>query len=165
MRRQNQGARRAEFEPTGDGDAPDFEAVNLLDQRRKMDHDPIADNAGHAGMQNARRDQVQNRLLTIDNQGVAGVVAALKAHHSLCLLSQQVHDLALAFVTPLSADDHYALAHDQVPLRTNTSNTTPASMLASPKMRSCRAGSPAIKLMLRRQPSGLRKGRMPSSTK
>jgi hypothetical protein len=36
---------------------------------------------------------------------VAGVVTALEAHHALGVVRQPVHDLALALVTPLGADD------------------------------------------------------------
>ncbi len=34
-----------------------------------------------------------------------GIVAALKAHHRLHLIGQQIDDLALALVAPLQADD------------------------------------------------------------
>jgi hypothetical protein len=37
---------------------------------------------------------------------MAGVVAALETHYGINLARQQVHDLALAFIAPLGADDH-----------------------------------------------------------
>jgi hypothetical protein len=42
---------------------------------------------------------------------MTGVVAALKAHYRRRLLGQQVNDFALAFVTPLGAQDNYILTH------------------------------------------------------
>jgi hypothetical protein len=62
-------------------------------------------------VQDARRDQVQDGLLAIDDQRVAGVVPALEAHHGIRPLGEQVDDLALALVTPLGADHDYASAH------------------------------------------------------
>jgi hypothetical protein len=43
---------------------------------------------------------------TLDDQGVSSIVSALKANRALGGLGQPVHQFALAFVTPLSADDH-----------------------------------------------------------
>jgi len=37
---------------------------------------------------------------------MAGIMAALEAHHDIGALRQPIDDLALAFVTPLGADDH-----------------------------------------------------------
>src|SRR5258708_9473342 len=48
---------------------------------------------------------MQHRLLGSDHQRVAGVVAALEAHHALRAVGQPVDDLALALVAPLGADD------------------------------------------------------------
>ena len=42
---------------------------------------------------------------------MAGVVTTLKTDHALRVLRQPVDDLALAFVTPLGADDDDVLAH------------------------------------------------------
>ena len=55
--------------------------------------------------QDPRGNQVQHRLLAADHQRVAGVVAALEAHHALRAVGQPVDDLALALVAPLGADD------------------------------------------------------------
>ena len=60
-----------------------------------------------AGVQDARRDQMKDKLLAVHHQGVAGVVAALIPHHHLRLPGQEVDDLPLAFVTPLGAHHHY----------------------------------------------------------
>ena len=58
--------------------------------------------AHHAG-----RQQRQLVDLAVDDQRVAGIVAALEAHHDVGALRQPVDDLALAFVAPLRADDHH----------------------------------------------------------
>jgi hypothetical protein len=38
---------------------------------------------------------------------MAGVVAALEAHHTLGTFGEPVHQLALAFVAPLRTDDNH----------------------------------------------------------
>ena len=45
------------------------------------------------------------------HQCVPGVVAALKAHHALGMIGEPVHNLALAFISPLRADDDDVLGH------------------------------------------------------
>ena len=44
---------------------------------------------------------MQDVLLTFDMDGMAGIVSALRAHHDVGLLSQDVNDFALAFIAPL----------------------------------------------------------------
>jgi hypothetical protein len=72
---------------------------------RRQDH-AVADVALDARAHDAAGDQVQRGFHAVDHQGVAGVVAALKAHHALRLLGEPVHQLAFAFVAPLGAHDH-----------------------------------------------------------
>jgi hypothetical protein len=92
-----------------------LEFVELLGQRFGGQHDAVADVAGDAVAQDAGRHQVQHRLLAADDQGMAGIVSALKAHHSLGMVGQPIDDLALAFVAPLGADDHDVLCHFSLP--------------------------------------------------
>ena len=53
------------------------ELVDLGEQRRRIDDHAVADDARHAGMQNAGRNQAQHELRAVDVDGVSGVVAAL----------------------------------------------------------------------------------------
>ncbi len=55
---------------------------------------------------------MQHRLLAVDDQGVAGIVAALETHHRRRPVGQQVDDLALTFVTPLGADHYDIFTHN-----------------------------------------------------
>ena len=54
---------------------------------------------------------MQRGLHAVDHQRVAGVVAALEAHHALWHLGQPVDQLALAFVAPLGADHDHIFCH------------------------------------------------------
>jgi hypothetical protein len=81
-------------------------SIDFFQQRFGRQHHAVADVAGHVVAQDAGRNQVQHRLLARHDQGVAGIVAALEAHHALRAVGQPVDDLALAFITPLGADHH-----------------------------------------------------------
>ena len=50
---------------------------------------------------------MQRGFHTVDHQGVARVVSALKAHHALGAFGEPIDQFSLALITPLGADDHY----------------------------------------------------------
>jgi hypothetical protein len=58
---------------------------------------------------------VQHGLLASDHERVAGVVSALEAHHGTDFLGEQIDDLALAFIAPLSAQHYDRLTHHTAP--------------------------------------------------
>ena len=58
-----------------------------------------------SGPHDARGQQAELVFDIADDERVAGIVAALKAHHDIGALRQPVDDLALALVAPLGADD------------------------------------------------------------
>ena len=75
-----------------------LQPVDLLDQRLRIEHDAIADDRQLARPHHAGGQQRQLVGGAVDDQRVAGVVAALEAHDDVGLLRQPVDDLALAFV-------------------------------------------------------------------
>ena len=56
-------------------------------------------------MERAGGNQVKDRFFPIDDERVAGVVAALKPDDDIRIVGEEVDDLPFAFVSPLSADD------------------------------------------------------------
>ena len=80
--------------------------ADLQKQGGRIDHHAVADDADFLAMHDTAGDQVQNGFLVFHDQGVAGVGAALKAHHHVGELGVDVHHLALAFVPPLCPDNH-----------------------------------------------------------
>jgi hypothetical protein len=105
VERQDERARLADDEPRAHLDAGLLEAPDLGEQVRRIDDDAVADVAVDARPHHARGHQLQRRAHAVDDQRVPGVVAALEADHGPRVLGQPVDDLALAFVTPLGADD------------------------------------------------------------
>ena len=96
------------------------EVVDLVEQHVEVDDDAVADDRRDAGGQDAAGQQVQRVLLAgavglRDDDGVAGVVAAVELHHVVDVAAEQVGRLALAFVAPLGTDDrdrgHVLLLH------------------------------------------------------
>ena len=84
-------------------------------QRPGIDDDAIADDRQFARAHHARRQQAQLVFDIADDERVAGIGAALKAHDDIGALGQPVDDLALALVAPLGADDG-DIAHRAPPL-------------------------------------------------
>ena len=87
-----------------DGHAHPRQLVDLLEERLRIDDHAVADDAGDAGVQDARGNQVQDELPAVDVDRVPGVVAALVARDGREMRRQHVDDLALAFVAPLRAE-------------------------------------------------------------
>jgi len=56
-----------------------LQRVDLGDEGRGIQHQPVADDGFHARTQDSRRDELEDELLLADAHGVAGVVAALVA--------------------------------------------------------------------------------------
>ncbi len=97
-----------------DGDAQTFEPPDFVDERPRIHHHAIADDGKLARPDHAGRQQAQFVGDAVYHQRVAGIVAALEAHHHVGSRRQPVDDLALAFVAPLGAD-HRDIGHYSVP--------------------------------------------------
>ena len=80
-------------------------AVELGDERRGVDDHAVAEQVAGAGVEDARRDQVQLEVAVRVDHGVAGVVPATVANDEIGLVGKVVDHAALSFVAPLGADD------------------------------------------------------------
>ena len=127
------------------------EGGDLVDQRLRIDDDAIADDGELAFPHHAGGQQRQFISRIADDQRVAGVVAALKAHDDVGLLGEPVDDLAFAFVAPLRAD------HDHVRHKTRSCGSRPlarTSKLWSPIKEACtRSKASRTRMRARRYPS------------
>ena len=84
-----------------------FELGDLLDEMMRIEDDAVADHRQLAGAHNARRQERELVGDAVDNERVAGIVAALEAHDHVRLERQPIDDLAFALIAPLGADyDH-----------------------------------------------------------
>ncbi len=88
-----------------DIDALAAELGDFIDEGLRVEHHAIADHRELGLAHDARRQQRQLVGLTIDDQRMTGIVAALIAGDDISLIRQPVNDLALTLVAPLGADD------------------------------------------------------------
>ena len=95
----------ADEQAVADVDALAGEGVDLREQRRRVDHHPVADDAAHPRVQDAGGQEVEDELGLAHPHGVTGVVAALITRHDGGAGGEEVDDLALALVAPLRTDD------------------------------------------------------------
>ena len=86
-------------------DALRGERVHLGEQHDGVDDHTVADDGRDVVVEDSTGHQLESERDAIDHQGVAGVVAALVADDQLHLLGDEVGDLPLALIAPLSADD------------------------------------------------------------
>ena len=93
----------ADQQPPVNGDAHPGQLVDLLEERLRIDHDAVADDAGDARMQNAGRDEMEDELGSLHQHRVAGVMPALVARDRRKVRRQHVDDLPFALVAPLRA--------------------------------------------------------------
>ncbi len=112
--RQDDRAGFRNFQARGDFDAGGFELVDFAHHVRHGNDHAVADVAGHAFAHDARRDQLQRGFLALDDQGMAGVMAALETNDAGRMVGQPVDDFALAFIAPLGADDDDVLCHGSI---------------------------------------------------
>ena len=79
---------------------------DLVEEDLQVHHDAVADDRHDSGREHAGGQEVEGELLPVDDDGVAGVVAAVELHHVVDVLTELVSRLSLAFVAPLGSDDH-----------------------------------------------------------
>ena len=87
-------------------DAAGLEAVDLADQHAGVDDHAVADDRRDPWVEDPARDELEGERLVLDDDGVAGVVPALVAHHDLHVGGEEVGELALPLVAPLGAHDN-----------------------------------------------------------
>ena len=88
-----------------DFDALVREALHFAHEMLKVNDHTVAHHIDGVRAQNAGRQQVQNELALVVDDGVPRVVAALIADDDVIVLGKQVNHSALAFVTPVDAYD------------------------------------------------------------
>ena len=111
MRGEDQRTHRADLQALEHRNALPDQHLGFLEQRLQRQHDAVADQALHPGMQDPRGNQRQHGFLAADDERMAGIVATLEAHHCLRGVGQQIDDLAFALIAPLQADDNDIFTH------------------------------------------------------
>ena len=66
------------------------ERVEFGQQHRRIDDDAVANDRGHARIENARRDELECELLALDDDAVTRVVSALVANDEIHVARQKI---------------------------------------------------------------------------
>lgn len=89
--------------------------AQLGEQDRWVDDDSVTDHRSALRREDSGREEVERILLVAYDDRVAGIVAALVAHHVIHGSTEEVGGLSLALVTPLSTEQHKC-GHRRTPL-------------------------------------------------
>ncbi len=87
-----------------DGDAEVAELCDFLEEGDGIEDDAVADDAFAAGAENAAGDELEDKFLAADDDGVSGVVAACVTRDGVETLTEHINDLPFAFVAPLGSE-------------------------------------------------------------
>ena len=87
-------------------EAPALDLLELLHEIERIHHHAVADHAVLAVVENPGRHEMEDILLIPEDHGVTSVRAALETDHDIRLFSQEVNDLALAFIAPLGPNEY-----------------------------------------------------------
>ena len=90
------------------GDALSLEHGHFLDQHAGIHHHAVADDGNGVLVHDAGGHQVKRQLLVAVDNGMACVVAALITDDVIVFASNEIGDLAFAFVAPLGANQNGA---------------------------------------------------------
>src|SRR5580692_5225392 len=86
-------------------DARSTQRCDLFQKSQRIDDHAIADHARALRPQYSPRNQLQNKFLAIDDDGMSGIVSAGVARHHRKSPREYIDNLPLALVAPLRADD------------------------------------------------------------
>ncbi len=98
------------MQPPAHVDARAAQAIELGHQSRGIDHHARPNDRMLAGAQDAAGNQLQDKTAAVENDGVAGIVAAGAARDVIEGSRHVIDDFALAFISPLRAH-HYDRFH------------------------------------------------------
>src|SRR5687767_65303 len=80
--------------------------IHFFDQRPRVDNHTVADDAQGPPIEDAGRDEVENKGAPVVDDGMSGVRPALIADHRIGVTRQHIDNFALAFIAPLGAYDN-----------------------------------------------------------
>src|SRR6185312_6061267 len=80
-----------------------LQPIDFFQERYGIEHDSVADHAAARLPQHATRDELQNKLLAGNDDGVSGIMSAGIARDHIKIFREHIHDLAFTLVAPLGA--------------------------------------------------------------
>ena len=81
------------------------ERLDFGENRRRIDHHAVGDDALDVVAEDAAGNQRELELLPVEDDGVPGVGAPLIADDNVVLFGEKIDDLPFRFITPLQTDN------------------------------------------------------------
>lgn len=106
MKGQNEVGTVAQKKIFTDLDAEFAQSFDLPNERHRIHHHAVANDADFATPKDSGWNEMQNVGLTTMNDGVAGIVPALAAHDNVGFRRQHVDDFPLPLISPLSSNQN-----------------------------------------------------------
>jgi hypothetical protein len=78
---------------------------HLLKDRFQMDNNPIPNHIHRRWVEHAARQHMERKLLSPNNDRMAGIGSSIEPTHDVILFSKDVNELSFPLVTPLTSDD------------------------------------------------------------
>ena len=89
----------------GQGNALSGDSFHFLPEIFRVQCHAVAQNVHHTRAENAAGQQMQGKFAVLIDDRMAGVAAALIAHHDIVVLRQQIHHTSLALIAPVDSHD------------------------------------------------------------
>jgi hypothetical protein len=93
-------------QPASKIDTSGLQTFRFGHKRLRVEDNSIANHTLRTGLQNSGRNLMKDKLLFAENDRMPGIGAALISNDDICDIGQDINDLALSFVTPLSTHHH-----------------------------------------------------------
>src|SRR5258708_40293673 len=80
--------------------------IDLFEKSFRVDYHAITEHACFVMVNDARRQEPQNKGFIADINAVPGIMPALITRHDIKSIRQQIYDLSLSLIAPLGADNY-----------------------------------------------------------
>ena len=95
------------------GNTKAFQHGNLFHQCHGVDNHSIANHTFDIRLQNSTWNQMKDKFLSFDHNGMSCIRTALIARHDIHGITQKIDDFSFSFIAPLGTNDNFD-THDVV---------------------------------------------------
>src|SRR5215470_17324981 len=105
MKREDDVRAIADAKLAANVEARGLQRLHFFQQRGQIHHHAVADDGQHPRPQDAAGNKLQDELFLANEDGMAGIMAALISRDNVEALGEQIHNFTFALVAPLRAKD------------------------------------------------------------
>jgi hypothetical protein len=90
----------------GEIETSSLKTFRLGHKRLRVEDNSITNHALRIGVKNSGWDLMKDKLLFVEYDRMPGIRTALISYDDVCIVGQNINDLALTFIAPLSTHHH-----------------------------------------------------------